>query len=65
MDQQKLAQQQQDRVYDKRMLHLGVKMKEKKLAKRGVEERKRESKIIDMIKKNDDVILIEKGNNKK
>ena len=55
MDQQKLAQQQQDRVYDKRTLHLEIKMKEKKLARRGVKERKRESKIIDRIKKNEDV----------
>ena len=44
---------------------LRVKMKEKKLARRGVEKRKRESKMIDRIKKNDDVVPIEKGNNKK
>ena len=65
MDQQKLAQQQQDCVYDKRSLHLGLKMKEKKQARRGVERRKRESKRLERIKKNDDVVLIGKGNNKK
>ena len=64
MDQQKLAQQQQDCVYDKRSLHLGLKMKEKK-SKTSSKKKGKRIKTIERIEKNDDVVQIGKGNNKK
>ena len=64
MDQQKLAQQQQDCVYDKRSLHLGNKMKEKKQVKWGVERRERESKRLKESRRTTTLFKLDKGNNK-